>query len=224
MSVRRPLLAVALLAAVAAAALTVIVYLQPYQPIDAAVERWIQAINVGPLVYVFSFYTAIGGPLAIPAEVVVFGIVLLLNRQAWRLVIGAALTSGWYLLVSRLVMRPRPDVGQVLRVTEHPGAASYPSGHMILFVVYCVVLMVALGYRFLPARMWPVGWVVGAALVAIGGVSRIYSGAHWPSDVLGGLLMAVAWLSLVISIRWISDPIIQSAPPSRRPRPLRPAD
>src|SRR4030081_517599 len=90
------LLVVSLLAAVALALLTIVVYTHPYLPLDAGIERSIQSVDVGPLVYVFAFYTAIGGPFALVAEVVVFGIVLLLNYQAWRLVIAAALTSGWY--------------------------------------------------------------------------------------------------------------------------------
>jgi undecaprenyl-diphosphatase len=209
------LLVVSLLAAVALMVLTLIVYTHPFLALDATIERDVQAVDAGPLLYVFAFYTAIGGPLAIVAEVVVFGTVLLLNHQAWRLVIAAALTSGWYLLLGHLVLRPRPSVGQVLRVTEHPGASSYPSGHTILFVTYCVVLMLCLVYRFLPRSVRPFGWGIVVLLLAVGGISRIYSGAHWPTDVLAGLLIGVGWLSFVISISWISDPLLRRLPMSR---------
>ena len=93
--VDRRLLLVSLLASVSLVVLTVIVYTHPYLSVDASIERAVQGVPAGPLLYVFAFYTAIGGPFAIVAEVVVFGIVLLLNRQAWRLVIAAALISGW---------------------------------------------------------------------------------------------------------------------------------
>jgi membrane-associated phospholipid phosphatase len=208
--INRTLALVSLIAAVALALLTAVVYTNPYLPLDAAIERYLQGFDAGPLLYVFAFYTAIGGPLAIPAEVVVFGMVLLLNRQAWRLVIAAALTSGWYLLLNHLVLRPRPAVGEVLRVTEHPGASSYPSGHTILFVTYCVVLMLCLVYRFLPRPVWPVGWGIVAVLLAVGALSRMYSGAHWPTDVLAGLLIGFGWLSFVTSISWISQPALHS--------------
>jgi undecaprenyl-diphosphatase len=217
------LLVVSLLAAVALALLTIVVYTHPYLPLDAGIERAIQSVDVGPLVYVFAFYTAIGGPFALVAEVVVFGIVLLLNYQAWRLVIAAALTSGWYLLLGHLVMRPRPAVGQVLRVTEHPGASSYPSGHTILFVTYCVVLMLCLFYRYLPRSGRPVGWGIVVVLLAVGATSRIYPGAHWPTDVLAGLLIGVGWLSFVMSISWISDPILHRPRSSRPAAPVVPA-
>jgi undecaprenyl-diphosphatase len=213
------LLVVALLAAAALLILTVVVYTHPYLPLDATIERYIQGFDAGPLLYVFAFYTAVGGPLAIVAELVVFGIVLVLNYQAWRLVIAAALSSGWYLLISHLVMRPRPSAGEVLRVTEHPGASSYPSGHTILFVTYCVVLMVCLGYRFLPRSARPAGWGIVVVLLAVGAISRMYSGAHWPTDVLAGLLIGVGWLSFVISISWISDPVLHRLPTSRPAAP-----
>jgi membrane-associated phospholipid phosphatase len=209
------LLVVSLLAAAALIVLTLIVFTHPYLALDANIERDIQGLDAGPILYVFAFYTAIGGPLALVAEVVVFGIVLLLNYQAWRLVVAAALTSGWYLLLGHIVLRPRPSVGQVLRVTEHPGASSYPSGHTILFVTYCVVLMLCLVYRFLPRSVRPAGWGIVVLLLAVGGISRIYSGAHWPTDVLAGLLIGVGWLSFAMSISWISDPVLRRLPLSR---------
>jgi membrane-associated phospholipid phosphatase len=218
----RRLLVVSLLAAVALAVLTVTVYTHPYLSVDAAIERYVQGFDAGPLLYVFAFYTAVGGPLAIVAEVVVFGIVLLLNYQAWRLVVAAALSSAWYLLLSHVVLRPRPSTGEVLRVTEHPGASSYPSGHTILFVTYGVVIMLCLGYRFLPRPARPVGWATVVVLLAVGGISRMYSGAHWPTDVLAGLLIGVGWLSFVVSISWISDPVLHRLSSSRPATPVVP--
>ena len=41
-------------------------------------------------------------------------------------------------------------------------------------------------------------------LLAVG-LDKIYGGAHWPTDVVGGVLIATAWLTLVLSVRWITD-------------------
>lgn len=205
---RGVLLVVSAALGVMAAAVTLVVYTHPLMSVDAAVERDVQSVNFGPLAAVFGFYTAIGGPMGIVGEAIVFALVLILNRAAWRLLIAAALASGWYFLLSNMMFRARPSVSDVLRVTEHPGASSYPSGHVILFTFYAVVLVLCISYRYLPRNWRPYAWVVAAVLVAIGAVSRVYSGAHWPTDVLGGLLIAGAWLSFVIAVRWISNPVL----------------
>ena len=177
------------------AALTVIVYTNPRLAIDAAVARALQSVDLGPLSPLLDFYRQIGGPYAVEAEAVVFAIILTLNRASWRLLVSGALVSGWYFLLVRLISRPRPTVPDVLHVTEHPGASSYPSGHMILFVFYAVILMTCLGLKFIPRRWQPLGWAIAFVFVLVGAFSRIYSGAHWPTDVLGGILIAIAWLS-----------------------------
>jgi len=211
---RLPLLVVAAICAVATAGLTLLIYTNPVLGFDAAIARAVQSINVGPLTSLFEFYRQIGGPYGLAGEAVVFGIVLILHRSSWRLLVAGALASGWYFLLVNVVTRPRPHVPDVLRVTEHPGAHSYPSGHMILFTFYAVVLMTTLGLKYIPRRWQPLGWTLVVLFVFVGGFSRIYSGAHWPTDVLCGLLIAVGWLSFVLSIRWISDPVL--APQGRR--------
>jgi membrane-associated phospholipid phosphatase len=50
---------------------------------------------------------------------------------------------------------------------------------------------------------------VAATVLAVG-LDRIYTGTHWPTDVLAGILIAVAWLAFVLSVRWISDPAFKS--------------
>ena len=220
---RGRLLVVALGCALLDAGLTVFVVTNPRPAVDAWVARAVQSIDAGPMSPVLDFYRQIGGPYALEAEAVVFAIILTINRASWRLLISGSLVSGWYFLLVRLISRPRPAVPDVLRVTEHPGASSYPSGHMILFVFYAVILMTCLGLKFVPRRWQPLGWGIAALFVIVGGFSRIYSGAHWPTDVLGGILIAVAWLSFVMSIRWISAPVLEQAPRSTAEKAVRPA-
>ncbi len=215
---RRPLLIVAAACGLGLAALTLLAYTNPFLAVDASVERAAQSVNVGPLTSLFDFYREIGGPFGLIAEGVVFAIVLLLNRHSWRLLVAGAVASGWYFLIVTFVVRPRPAVPDVLRVTEHPGASSYPSGHTILFLFYATILMVCLGLKFIPRRWQPLGWAIAGLFVAVGGFSRVYSGAHWPTDVLAGLLIGIGWLSFVLAIRWISDPVLVRRP-RREPQP-----
>jgi undecaprenyl-diphosphatase len=200
------MLAVAIACAVAVGILTAIVVVNPYLPLDAAVERDIQATNLGPLTLTFPFFTWLGGPGGgIPMQIVVIVLVLLLNRRAWLLALAGLAGGLWYEVIVNLVNRPRPAVGQILRVTEHPGSTSFPSGHLIFITISAAVLMLCLGHRYLPRWARPIGWALVAAIVIVVGLDRIYAGTHWPTDVLAGILIATGWVCLVLSIRWITD-------------------
>lgn len=210
--IRLPLLTVALVLALAVGFITGVVVMHPYLQLDATVERDIQATNLGPLTLTFPFLSWLGGPGGLYMQAVVVILVLLLNRHAWKLVLAALVGGLWYAVIVNLVNRPRPVVGQILRVTEHPGSTSFPSGHLIFITISAAVLMLCLGHRYLPRWTLPIGWAfVGGIVVAVG-LDRIYVGAHWPSDVLAGVLIATAWLALVLSVRWITDRAFTSNP------------
>jgi membrane-associated phospholipid phosphatase len=217
--IRIRMLAVAIAAAVAVGILTAVVVMHPYLPLDATVEDNIQATNWGPLSLTFPFFTWLGGPGGVPMQAFVILLVLLLNRRAWRLALAGLAGGLSYLTIVNLVNRPRPTADQILRVTDHPGSTSFPSGHLIFITISVAVLMLCIGHRYLPGWARPIGWAVVAAIVLLTGLDRIYGGAHWPSDVLAGALIAIAWMSFVVSVRWISEPALtpkeKSADPPR---------
>src|SRR5579864_4006110 len=205
------LLGVALIAAAAVAILAAIVVMHPYLTVDATVDRDIQSTSWGPLALTFPFLTWLGGPGGIYMQMVVVALVLLLNRRAWTLAFAALAGGLWYEVAVHLVNRPRPVAAQILRVTEHPGSTSFPSGHLIFITISAAVLMLCVGHRYLPQWARPIGWAVVVALALATGVDRIYGGAHWPSDVLAGMLIATGWLAFVLSFRWISARALASS-------------
>jgi undecaprenyl-diphosphatase len=214
----RTLLAIALTCGVAAAVLTLYVAGHPIIPQDVTVERDVQATDWGPLNYAFQFFTWIGDAKGFVAEVIIFVLILLVNRPAWLYAAGAALTGGLYLGIVNLVHRPRPTVPLVLQVTEHPGASSYPSGHTMFVVTVVVVLMVCLGRRYLPRWAQIAGWALACVIVGLNAIGRTFTGAHWPSDVLAGILLAVFWLALLASIHRVVD--LRASRARAIPRPV----
>ena len=60
---------------------------------------------------------------------------------------------------------------------------------------------------------------VGVLVVVTFVLQRIDVGAHWPSQTLGGLRVGGGWLTLALSLRWLSDPVLVAA----RQRPIAPA-
>jgi undecaprenyl-diphosphatase len=202
------MLVIAIVGAAAMGVLTAIVIMHPYLSLDATVERDIQGTDLGPLTLAFPFLTWLGGPGGLIMQAVVVLLVLLLNRHSWRMLLAGLAGGLWYLTIVNLVNRPRPLASQILRVTEHPGSTSFPSGHLIFITISAALLMLCIGHRYLPRWARAIGWAVVALLVVAVGLDRIYVGAHWPSDVLAGILVATSWLALMVSIRWISDPAL----------------
>jgi membrane-associated phospholipid phosphatase len=55
--------------------------------------------------------------------------------------------------------------------------------------------------------------VLVALTVVACAISRIDVGAHWPTDVLAAILVSVAWLTFVVSVRWVSDGVLGNRKP-----------
>jgi membrane-associated phospholipid phosphatase len=87
-----------------------------------------------------------------------------------------------------LLDRPRPALFPLRGLYSW---ASYPSGHAILTVALYFTL--ALQLRFALRWRWP--FAVAVTMVLITCYSRLYLAVHWPTDVIGGLLIGVVWLA-----------------------------
>ena len=88
--------------------------------------------------------------------------------------------------------RPRPDVFFGPQATGY----SFPSGHSVeaccFYGVLAAIVTVRAGMRYKVAI-----WTVAALLTLAIGISRVYLGVHYPSDVAGGYAVAVVWVALV---------------------------
>jgi len=138
--------------------------------------------------------TELGSGRVVTALVASAVIILLVGRRWMLAAFLVVATGGTALLASftkGVVARDRPPT--IPRLAEAGGHA-FPSGHSAQAVA-CFAALAFTAWRLHPSRRV---LVVGAALVgtiaALVGWSRVYLGVHWPSDILGGWLLAGACL------------------------------
>jgi membrane-associated phospholipid phosphatase len=126
---------------------------------------------------------------------------LLIRRRYRHAVLVTVTTVGAAVLVpllKHLVGRARPPAADRLAVET---SLSYPSGHSLGSAAVLGALAVVVTAR----RLYRVLAVVAAGLLVMAiGVSRVYLGVHWPTDVLAGWLVGGIWLGfcLVLTSRW----------------------
>ncbi|MCU1363197.1 MAG: rane-associated phospholipid phosphatase [Acidimicrobiaceae bacterium] len=119
------------------------------------------------------------------------------GRRAFLLVAGLAIELSVFLAANKIVARPRPAVSHL---GGTPSTFSFPSGHtaatVVLYGGIAVIVTVASSRRWPRITMWALAVVLAVAV----GLSRVYRGEHYPTDVLSGLLLGVGSLSAGIFI------------------------
>ena len=175
-----------------------------YLPFDPLMTRAIQSMPFGPLAWIFSKEDELEGLRQFATGI---GLILLVIVVSWRrspLMLLGSLTGQMYQYTQAAIHRPRPS-SVLVDVIRHTGSWSYPSGHVVFFTTYSVLLIVCLAYGRVPRTVLTGLWVAAGLLIASVCIGRVYMGEHWPSDVIGGLALAGGWVLLVLSVRPLSD-------------------
>ncbi len=141
--------------------------------------------------------TALGGVTVLTlVTMAVCGFLLLVRRyRTLLLVLGATLGgAGLNVLLKRLFARPRPSV--VPHLTEVI-TQSFPSGHAMLSATVYLTLGAMLAQ--LAERRRLKGYILAVSLLLpfLVGLTRVYLGVHYPTDVLGGWVAGLAWALLM---------------------------
>jgi undecaprenyl-diphosphatase len=174
----------------------------PYFSWDLAVSRAVQAAPWPTGFETLMRGVSLPGDDVLASGLVVVGVCVGLvfcrgRREA--VVLGLLAGTGFALkAIFKLgIGRPRPTP-ELVHVISHPGDFSFPSGHTVHYVVFLGFLWF-LTFALVRPRVfrWPLLTLLGA-LVLLVGLSRVYLGAHWASDVLGGYLLGGSLLTTAI--------------------------
>jgi undecaprenyl-diphosphatase len=146
-------------------------------------------------------YTDVGGTIGMPILAVTAAVVLSVRRRSWTPAILIVAAGAGSLLMTiagkRLIGRTRPDLTDAVPPYEY--SASFPSGHSLNSIVIAgiVAYLVILRLKTTRARILT---AAAAAFFALSmGLSRVYLGHHWLTDVLAAWTLGAAWLTLIIT-------------------------
>lgn len=170
-------------------------------PGDEALADALQAFDVPVLGGFFAFINRLGdGWVAVPLAFSLIGALLLVGHRWEALaVLAALLPRGFHTLVKDAVDRPRPDA-TLVHVTERADGSSFPSGHTVSTAVLFGVLFFVVPRVVREPLLRAMLQVFCLVVLAAAGPARVYVGVHWPSDVLGGYLLAFLALLPVVAL------------------------
>jgi membrane-associated phospholipid phosphatase len=174
---------------------------------DRAVAHWIQGFRtpaLDALMYAVSYVGYGVIPYAIAAATFLVFLAARRRSEAYALLLSTAGSGLLNRAVKLLIARPRPAAPDVNVFRLH-GGQSFPSGHVTFYVCYFGFLFFV-AYALLPKRTLArrLALTLTSLMIALVGLSRVYLGAHWPSDTIGAYFLGGLWLgfSLYLYGRW----------------------
>lgn len=184
-------------------------------PGDVSTTLFVQENIPAQAAWFFETINWLGTSLVAALITVTIGLLLLTLRKP---VAAAMVLLSFPLHVSNAVLKelfdsPRPT-GAMVSITEFAGGYGFPSGHvmgtMLLYGMLFILVPQLTERR--PLRL--AIQIAAVVMMVLSGISRIYVGAHWPSDVIGGYLWgAIVLLGAVLAVRVclrLSQAIIRS--------------
>jgi len=169
---------------------------------DLTLARSIQSISLPGFAKAMIVVSLLGSGWPAWLLVILAGLAMIqagLRNEGVICMAGTALGSAANLLFKTLIGRPRPTdiLVNVAMIYKHE---SFPSGHVVFFVEFFGFVFFLTYVLIKPGRLRGVSLVVLGLLIFLVGISRVYLGAHWPSDVVGAYLAGGIWLTLMIAV------------------------
>lgn len=160
---------------------------------DLAIITWVQSFISPRLTSLMEFFTFMGSASGIISVAVITIIIMLFNKKWWEAVFFVVAVVGSTLfnsLLKWLFHRARPEIHPLITETGY----SFPSGHSMSSIVTYGMIMIFLTLFFKTAWAKTLTIIIFSLLILLIGISRIYLGVHYPSDVIAGFSAGGTWL------------------------------
>ncbi|MDV3223230.1 phosphatase PAP2 family protein [Intrasporangium sp.] len=148
-----------------------------------------------------TWFTDVGGPVGMPVLAVLVVGGLALHWRTWRPVVLAVVAASGSLLMTvatkGLADRARPPLE--LAVPPFESSPSFPSGHTLNATVVAAVVVYLVLLRSTAAWQRVLAVLTGSVFVLAMGLSRVFLGHHWLTDVIAGWALGLAWALAVVT-------------------------
>ena len=172
----------------------ILVITNTIKPFDDAIYSFIIGFRSNGMDKFMKFITKFGNTKPVFA---MLAITFLLVNMKNKILLGsnAVATLGVNQVLKRIIRRARPDH---LRLIKETGF-SFPSGHSMISICLYGFLIYLCYTKIKDKRIKIPCIVLLSILILLVGISRIYVGVHYPSDVLGGYLLTISMLISIIT-------------------------
>jgi membrane-associated phospholipid phosphatase len=201
------LLALYALIVVSIVGLTIFVQNFPVSNFDLDITRAIQEQRAWDPTLLMRFISIFGDAVVAPFPVIIASLLFFLTyrRREARFTLAVILPDLCNFLFKMLIHRPRPTL-EVAKILSKFTETGFPSGHVVHYVVFFGFLLAVM----IADRSIPFFWrifvsVLSTFLIFTVSISRIYLGAHWATDVIGGYLFGFASLGIILRY-YLRDP------------------
>jgi len=141
------------------------------------------------------FITNFGGALVLIGTTIVLAISIKNKRIGLSIVANLGIITGLNLLLKQIVQRPRPTEYRIVNETGY----SFPSGHSMVSMAFYGFLIYLI-YKYVKNPYLKIGLISFLSILIVSiGISRIYLGVHYTSDVMAGFCISVSYLVLYVS-------------------------
>jgi membrane-associated phospholipid phosphatase len=171
------------------------------QLVDMPALHAVMTVRSPPVDTALTACTTIGGPIGMTALAGTIMIVLALRRRSWTPVVLVVLAAAGSVLITvvskQFIGRARPPLSDAIPPYEY--SDSFPSGHALnsLVLAGIIAYLVMLRRRTRRTVAWTA--VIAVVFAIIMGISRVYLGHHWLTDVLMAWALGALWLIIVVT-------------------------
>jgi undecaprenyl-diphosphatase len=180
--------------------LTIFVQNHPISSFDLHMTQEIQEQRAWDLTLPMKFISVFGDAEVAPLSIIIASLFFFLTyrRREAYFTLAVIIPDLFNMLIKILIHRPRPTLENA-KIFLSFNQSSFPSGHVVHYVVFFGFLLTVMIVDKNISTVWKIFiGILSTFLILSVSISRIYLGAHWTTDVIGGYLFGFVYLGIIL--------------------------